>query len=115
MPLDELKKKPPIYMDTKRAPVVFDGNLGHEVEDFTGERFSVILFTIPKREDISAETRRNFMELGLKVPSHQELEKFRKRLATSGESVEGIPMKIGVHARKATKATGFARKFLMKK
>merc|ERR1712087_728236 len=43
--LDRLRYADCVHIDTGAAAGVFDGTLAHEVEDFEGERFSVVLFT----------------------------------------------------------------------
>ena len=44
-PLDLYKYDDCIELDTKHKAAIFDGNLCHEVEAFTGERYSAVLFT----------------------------------------------------------------------
>ena len=41
-----LRKKSSVVLDLKRKPTVFDGNRGHNVEPFKGERFSLIFFSV---------------------------------------------------------------------
>ena len=42
MYLCSLRKERAVDIDVRRSPVVVDGNRGHEVLPFTGERLSVV-------------------------------------------------------------------------
>ena len=64
-----------MLLDPGSVPVVFNGNLAHEVEDYEGEeRFSVILFTHEKYELASAETRSVLQETGCSWPTLASLQ-----------------------------------------
>lgn len=76
--LKDLQLRPHIVLDTKMAPQVFDGCLGHEVEPFTGERFSAVLFTCPRRHKVSKATRMTMgSQLGIRIPTDAELRHMR--------------------------------------
>jgi len=83
MDLDLLRPQPHILLDTKASSVVFDGNLGHAVEEFFGERFSVILFTCPRREKASTATRRQLKGLGVTIPTDKSLRRMKTYLPRS--------------------------------
>lgn len=81
MDLEVLRTRPNKILDTKNAPVIFDGNLGHEVETFDGERFSVVLFTCPKRDRISESMALEAStKMGVAIPSDEGLSYLRKHL-----------------------------------
>mmetsp|Transcript_23988 Transcript_23988/g.68723 ORF Transcript_23988/g.68723 Transcript_23988/m.68723 type:complete len:606 (+) Transcript_23988:77-1894(+) len=81
--LSTLRTRRHLLLDTRAVPVVFDGNLGHEVESFTGERFSVILFTCPRREKASVATRHCVRKLGISMPTNAALDRLRAYLPGS--------------------------------
>ena len=83
MDLETLAGERYITLDTKAEPVVFDGNKGHAVEDFSGERFSVILFTCPKRKQTNRE---NFRKLGIHMPTDDALERLCTFILIEGVS-----------------------------
>ena len=73
--LASLNKKTTVLLYPGSVPVVFNGNLAHEVEDYEGEeRFSVILFTHGKYELASAETRSVLQEAGCSWPTLASLQ-----------------------------------------
>jgi hypothetical protein len=43
--LEKLNKKDAVTLDLAKTTAVFDGNRAHEVESFSGERYSVVFFT----------------------------------------------------------------------
>merc|ERR1712232_615373 len=43
--LDSLKKSDAVILDLAKKTSIFDGNRAHEVEPFTGERYSTVFFT----------------------------------------------------------------------
>ena len=64
-----------MLLDPGSVPVVFNGNLAHEVEDYEGEeRFSVLLFTHGKHKLARAETRLVLQEAGCSWPTLASLQ-----------------------------------------
>jgi hypothetical protein len=90
MDLETLRPTPHVLLDTRGMPRVFDGNLGHEVEHFTGERFSVILFTCPKRDKMSGSTRRRLADLGVTVPTDAALLRLRAHVPAAEDSGSAV-------------------------
>eukprot|EP00747_Dinoflagellata_sp_TGD_P120381 gnl/TRDRNA2_/TRDRNA2_173229_c0_seq5.p1 gnl/TRDRNA2_/TRDRNA2_173229_c0~~gnl/TRDRNA2_/TRDRNA2_173229_c0_seq5.p1 ORF type:complete len:896 (-),score=161.02 gnl/TRDRNA2_/TRDRNA2_173229_c0_seq5:19-2706(-) len=73
--LGALNEEASVLLDPGIAPVVFNGNLAHEVEDYEGEeRFSIILFSHGKYELASTKTREVLQEAGCNWPSHASLQ-----------------------------------------
>eukprot|EP00928_Gymnodinium_smaydae_P023457 TRINITY_DN19356_c0_g2_i1.p1 TRINITY_DN19356_c0_g2~~TRINITY_DN19356_c0_g2_i1.p1 ORF type:complete len:578 (-),score=78.66 TRINITY_DN19356_c0_g2_i1:235-1968(-) len=87
--LKGIQLTPHVVLDTKSAPCVFDGNLAHEVEAFSGERFSVVMFTCAKRLEASAETRAHFAKLSIDMPTTESLQRWRSELAPVATSSAG--------------------------
>ena len=47
---DFVLPQPHVLLDANASSVVFDGNLGHAVWELSGERFSVVICTCPRRK-----------------------------------------------------------------
>ena len=78
--LERLRDQPSIVLDTRKSPCVFDGNCGHEVQPFLGERFSIVAFTVHGYRGADRATRRAIKEAGGEWPSHDALQRLREKL-----------------------------------
>eukprot|EP00401_Gymnodinium_catenatum_P013955 CAMPEP_0117486672 /NCGR_PEP_ID=MMETSP0784-20121206/15598_1 /TAXON_ID=39447 /ORGANISM="" /LENGTH=498 /DNA_ID=CAMNT_0005281291 /DNA_START=67 /DNA_END=1561 /DNA_ORIENTATION=- len=78
-PLETLNVKDSVLFDLSRHTVVFNGNSAHEVEPFTGERYSVVFFTAKgygkgKPQDVQFLKK----DCGFPFPTAAELAKLKK-------------------------------------
>lgn len=69
-----VRKEPSLLLNIKKG-VVFDGNCAHEVEPFTGERYSLIFFTVKKYKKASDEVKRKMIDMGADWPSSTSLKR----------------------------------------
>ena len=68
--LEKLCEEESLVLDPCSAPVVFNGNLAYEVEDYDGdERFSVVLFTHGRYRRASASTCKELEAAGGELPT----------------------------------------------
>merc|ERR1712070_692306 len=51
---------------------MFNGNSAHEVEDFKGNRFSIVYFTIGCHAKMTEECRKGLAKIGMPVPAPDE-------------------------------------------
>eukprot|EP00931_Biecheleriopsis_adriatica_P053297 TRINITY_DN3117_c0_g2_i2.p1 TRINITY_DN3117_c0_g2~~TRINITY_DN3117_c0_g2_i2.p1 ORF type:complete len:424 (+),score=116.86 TRINITY_DN3117_c0_g2_i2:93-1364(+) len=80
--LDSLSSKDAKVFDLAKHTVVFDGNRAHEVDEFQGERYSVVFFTASgygkgKAKDVSFLRK----ECGFAFPSPADMAKLKKATA----------------------------------
>ncbi|CAK0858732.1 unnamed protein product [Prorocentrum cordatum] len=83
-------------IDVKKGLLLFDGKRGHFVDDFEGERYSLVFFTCPRFEKASDESRQFLQKAGFPLPT-----------AATMESVMGLlrkPKGYGDSGKKGQKA-----------
>jgi len=68
-PLEALPKKPDISVDISKNLLMFDGNRGHSVNDFKGERFSLVFFTVRESRKASTEQAKILRDCGISFPT----------------------------------------------
>eukprot|EP00931_Biecheleriopsis_adriatica_P053299 TRINITY_DN3117_c0_g2_i4.p1 TRINITY_DN3117_c0_g2~~TRINITY_DN3117_c0_g2_i4.p1 ORF type:complete len:422 (+),score=115.32 TRINITY_DN3117_c0_g2_i4:93-1358(+) len=80
--LDSLSSKDAKVFDLAKHTVVFDGNRAHEVDEFSGERYSVVFFTASGYGKGTAKDV-NFLrtECGFPFPSPADMVKLKKAAA----------------------------------
>lgn len=82
-----LHKQPSTTLNLHNKALVFDGNCGHEVEPFRGERFSLVFFTARNYRRASSTVRDALEKVGHTWPSSDSLQRLRqytpKRLSRS--------------------------------
>lgn len=70
--LEELKDKDKVSFDLKGGLALFNGNCGHSVNDFKGERFSVVYFTIGCYDKAPQDCKDELVEHGFVLPASDE-------------------------------------------
>jgi len=70
--LEDLKDEDKVQLEMNKGLVLFNGNCGHSVEDFTGQRFSVVYFTIGCFSKASEECKQELRDLGMSYPLAME-------------------------------------------
>jgi len=76
--VDVLKKEDCVKYDLSKNTIAFNGNNAHEVEPFTGERYSVVFFTSGGYKKASAATTRELKKVGFPWPTPAELGKLKR-------------------------------------
>ena len=67
-PVDDLASQQCVHVQLPGHVTLFDGNRAHEVEAFTGERFSVVWFTTQNAWTVPTEVTQQLAVLGFDVP-----------------------------------------------
>ena len=78
--VESLRGQPSIVFDMRSRPAVFDGNCGHEVEDFQGERFSLVFFTVQGYEKADCAARRAVRAVSGNWPTAAALRRLHKQV-----------------------------------
>merc|ERR1712048_147636 len=81
--VESLKKEDAVKFDLSRKTVVFDGNRAHEVEPFTGERYSIVYFTARGYGRVKKVDARFLAKLGFPWPTAPELAKLKRTTQTA--------------------------------
>merc|ERR1711964_758034 len=76
-----------IVLDPSGGVAFFHGQRAHEVEELSGERFSLVFFVIPKHELASAEKMDVLRRAGFKLPTPENLASARAACGTEGADV----------------------------
>jgi len=63
------KQSEPIKLDLKEGLALFNGNCAHCVDDFKGNRFSIVYFTLGCHAKMKPEDRAKYKALGVPAPS----------------------------------------------
>mmetsp|Transcript_21164 Transcript_21164/g.68467 ORF Transcript_21164/g.68467 Transcript_21164/m.68467 type:complete len:731 (-) Transcript_21164:396-2588(-) len=79
--LDKLRQEDRKTLDLRRQLLLFDGNRGHSVEDFQGERYSIVFFSIGKSHKVNEKQRQLLMDVGIRVPDAKSLVDMKKLLS----------------------------------
>jgi len=70
--LEDLKDQDKVQCDMNKGIVLFNGNCGHSVESFTGQRFSVVYFTVGCFDKAPEECKQGLRDLGMSYPKPTE-------------------------------------------
>lgn len=68
-PLEALSPKPDLSVDISKNLLMFDGNRGHSVNNFRGERFSLVFFTAREARKATAEQAKTLKKFGVNFPT----------------------------------------------
>ena len=77
MSIDDLPPSGAIKLDTKNQFCLFDGKRCHAVDDFVGERYSLVFFTVTNHADVPVCCRANLPDF----PSRASLSLYQRMLA----------------------------------
>jgi len=80
LPVEFLPMERMETIDIRRAFRVFDGRRGHCVQEFIGERFSVVFFSCRSYRAADADLRRRIAECGATWPSDDSNEAFTRQI-----------------------------------
>mmetsp|Transcript_43439 Transcript_43439/g.86195 ORF Transcript_43439/g.86195 Transcript_43439/m.86195 type:complete len:234 (+) Transcript_43439:47-748(+) len=70
--LTKLKSASKKSIDISKHLVMFNGNAAHEVDDFSGNRYSIVYFTIGCHAQAPQKAMDELESLGFSVPDHDE-------------------------------------------
>jgi len=79
--LEALPEEGKIKQDISKGLMMFDGNRAHEVDDFTGERYSLVYFTAPRFWKLPAEGQKLLKERGFPYPVKHKVNEIQKILS----------------------------------
>merc|ERR1719240_302471 len=84
--LDTLKQSDASIFDLKKNTTIFDGNRAHEVEDFTGERYSIVFFTAGGYLKLPSDKADYLKKLGMPFPTPKTMKDLK---AATTKLIEG--------------------------
>eukprot|EP00747_Dinoflagellata_sp_TGD_P132615 gnl/TRDRNA2_/TRDRNA2_175095_c0_seq19.p2 gnl/TRDRNA2_/TRDRNA2_175095_c0~~gnl/TRDRNA2_/TRDRNA2_175095_c0_seq19.p2 ORF type:complete len:340 (-),score=55.59 gnl/TRDRNA2_/TRDRNA2_175095_c0_seq19:81-1100(-) len=67
-------------MDVQRECCIVDSTKAHEVEEFRGQRYSLVFFTVSGRHHVTEEQRATLGEYGLEFPAENVSEDLKRKL-----------------------------------
>merc|ERR1719375_204968 len=123
-------KNTSVKLDVQKGVVLFDGKRGHAVDDFRGERYSLVFFTCPRFEKMSKECRGYMSASGFPIPTQGSMAKvlnlLRKprgyraggRREEKDKSITGAPFVFyahGQYAKEEKRAQAYWKKRGMRK
>ena len=83
--VEEAQRAPYVTIPVHQGPAVFDGNKLHSVEQFIGERFSIVLYTTSRYAEASSDTvTAMHTNLGIHMPQAADLKLLKALIATHG-------------------------------
>lgn len=83
-PLEEFKDKDKVTLNIKENLLLFDGNRGHSVNPFTGERYTLVFFSVRTWSKAPEEEVRDAISCGIPVPTKASMAYAQSLLAPSG-------------------------------
>jgi len=87
--LEDLPSTDMVALDLRKQMALFDGRRAHQVEAFKGERYSLVWFTCPRNDRVSAEKRSNMIKCGFPLPTKKETETSLRLLKPPGGYKKG--------------------------
>merc|ERR1712048_356494 len=84
-PLEDLKDKDKVTLNIKDNLLLFDGNRGHYVSPFKGERYSLVFFSIRTWDKIPKDEMKLATECGIPLPTKASMKYAQQMLAPSGK------------------------------
>jgi len=70
--LEELKDEDKVSLDLKNGLAMFNGNCGHSVNDFKGDRYSIVYFTAGCHDKAPDDCKDKLTEIGMQYPASNE-------------------------------------------
>jgi hypothetical protein len=117
--LEDLPKSDRIVVDVNKNLILFDGRRGHEVNNFKGERYSLVYFTAPRIWKAKADAIKSLKDRFFNVPTPASSKRCMKLLSApsgyssgkklgSANKVRAWPLKT-VGKQKQVRKTAFAK------
>jgi len=85
LPLEEFKQKDKITVDLRDNLLLFDGNRGHCVSPFEGERYSLVFFSVRTWSKIPEEEVAAAKACGIPCPTPKSMAFMQSLLGPSGK------------------------------
>lgn len=76
--LKDLKTHDSVTFDLKNETTVFDGTRAHEVQDFLGDRYSIVFFTSSGYPKVPMPNQKYLINLGMPYPTTKTMEQLKK-------------------------------------
>jgi len=76
-----------VKINVSNGLAMFDGKRGHWVDDFEGERYTLVFFTCPRFEKMSDDTRVLLESACFPLPSEEKVKEMKTVLRPPGETV----------------------------
>jgi len=70
--LEDLPLSDKVSLDVSKHMVLFHGKRAHQVEQFKGERYSVVWFTCPRNDRVSTQAKSSMLKCGFELPSSKD-------------------------------------------
>merc|ERR1711865_51004 len=84
-PLEDFQAKDKITLSIKDNLMMFDGNRGHFVNSFEGERYSLVFFSIRTWSKVPQEDAKKAARCGIPLPTKKSMEHVQSLLGPSGK------------------------------
>jgi len=84
--LEQFDHKEKVTVNIKDNLLLFDGNRGHYVNKFQGERFSLVFFSLRTWDKIPQAEVKHALKCGIKTPSKKNMAKMQGLLGPSGDA-----------------------------
>eukprot|EP00929_Paragymnodinium_shiwhaense_P093803 TRINITY_DN5407_c0_g1_i1.p1 TRINITY_DN5407_c0_g1~~TRINITY_DN5407_c0_g1_i1.p1 ORF type:complete len:426 (+),score=150.78 TRINITY_DN5407_c0_g1_i1:67-1344(+) len=81
--IEELNPKDSVRYDISKQSVLFDGNRAHEVDPFTGDRYSIVFFNSSGWAKMKKPLVKNMKKIGFEYPTKDTMAKFKKATAAA--------------------------------
>lgn len=110
-PLDEFNEKDKVTLDIKENLLLFDGNRGHSVNAFQGERYTLVFFSVRTWNKVPQEEAEEALRCGIPVPNAESMAYAQRLLATAPSSYRAWPTEpvqdtVRVQSKPASGAAG---------
>jgi hypothetical protein len=85
-PLEDFDPKAKVTMNIKDNLMLFDGNRGHFVNSFKGERFSLVFFSIRTWNKVPKKDAKDAARCGIPLPTKKSMASMQGLLGPSGKA-----------------------------
>jgi len=86
LPLEEFDESEKVMLNIKSNLLLFDGNRGHYVNAFQGERYSLVFFSLRTWNKVPKEDIEEALRCGVPVPTVPQMKAMQQLLGPSGEA-----------------------------
>jgi hypothetical protein len=86
IPLEDLKQKDKLTVNIKDNLMLFDGNRGHYVNPFKGERYSLVFFSIRTWNKVPEKDAKEGRKAGIPLPDKKTMAEAQKLLGPAKEN-----------------------------
>lgn len=83
-PLEDLKQKDKVQLDISDSLLLFDGNRGHLVQPFKGERYSLVFFSVRTWNKVPKKELAEAKKVGIPMPTDKSMKYAKSLLGKTG-------------------------------